>query len=365
MESNVISKDLTVVIKPTRNCNLRCRYCSVGDPDSRTLTEAEVEQVIKKIVTRDSVSYTKFIWHGGEPLLAGLNFYRRITEIQKPLLEQGFEIRNVVQTNGTLITDDWAKFFKLNNFGVGLSVDGPKEINDRTRVFSKNKGAFVAIKKGAQILEENGVEYGYLAVISQHNVAEVEEIIDFMHSENKRYKLVAVSPIGRAAEAYQSIMPAGNSYAFSQKKLLSRWLKEGHFTDRSALWKYIVPVLTGTPIECVFFKNCQASFIGVDSNADVFPCGRFCGGNNYRYGNLISDDFSSIWNHPARIELTKRSEILTKCHRCKFFSICHGGCPLQGILNGGSQKEDYNCSQYFEIFSAIEEEILKAGGLNA
>jgi uncharacterized protein len=356
--------DLTVVIKPTRDCNLRCKYCSVGDPESEYMTKEIAQSAIEKIVGRADKGFTKFIWHGGEPLLMGIYFYKHVLDVQRPLRKTGHDICNVAQTNGTLINKDWAEFFKENHFGVGLSIDGPGEINDATRVFKKNVGAFEAIQRGAKILDEHGVEYGYLTVISKHNVERIDEIIDFMKAQQKRFKLVAVAPIGRAADAQGDIMIDRDNYSDSQIRLLDRWLKSGNEFERSALWKYIVPVLTGSPIECMFQENCQDGFIGVDSNGDVYPCGRFCGGGEFLYGNIVTDSFESIWNHPTRIALTQRSANLLegKCGACNYVSICNGGCPLQGYLNGGINKPDYNCRQYFKIFRAIESRIRQEVG---
>lgn len=359
-----MDQPLTVVIKPTRDCNLRCKYCSVGDPDSNYMTKEIAKASIEKIVMRSPNNDTKFIWHGGEPLLAGIDFYKYIMEVQNPIRKKGYRINNVIQTNGTLITDKWAEFFKENYFGVGLSIDGPKEINNLTRVFEGNKGAFDSIQKGAQILDKHRVDYGYLTVISRHNVQHIDKIIDFMVSQGKRFKLVAVSPIGRAAKAFDDIMIEGNNFSDSQIRLFERWLEEGDIGERSALWKYVVPVLTGTPIECIFHKDCQQSFIGVDSNGDVYPCGRFCGGNEFKYGNIVQNSFEEIWNNPIRVSLTQRAENLpASCQKCSYQTQCNGGCPLQGYLNGGIDKPDYNCGQYHRIFSKIKKTIIKEAGL--
>tara|TARA_Y100000310_G_C20654518_1_gene801289 strand:- start:1216 stop:2217 length:1002 start_codon:yes stop_codon:yes gene_type:complete len=332
------------------------------------MTEEIAEHAIEKIVTRSPKSTTKFIWHGGEPLLLGTDFYKHILQVQKPLRTKGVRISNVAQSNGTLITEEWAKFFKGNNFGVGLSIDGPKEVNDRTRVFSQDNGAFEAIQKGARILDEHDVNYGYLAVVSRHNVDSIDAIINFMQEQKKRFKLVAVAPIGRAAKAVDDIMIEGNSFSDSQIRLFNRWMDEGDIYARSALWKYLVPVLTGSPIECIFYQDCQQSFIGVDSNGDVYPCGRFCGGNELRYGNLVKESFEDIWNHPARLALTKRSENLPdKCQKnCDYISIYNGGCPLQGSLSeedGDINSADYNCGQYKRIFQAMHDRVCKEAGV--
>src|SRR3989344_8315205 len=140
-----MEKPLTVIIKPTRDCNLRCKYCSVGDPDSTYMSEEIARESIEKIAKRYPGSNTKFIWHGGEPLLPGLEFYRRIIKIEEPLRQEGYVISNIIQTNGSLINQEWAYFFKQHNFGVGSSIDGPEEINNRTRVFEGGTGAFRSI----------------------------------------------------------------------------------------------------------------------------------------------------------------------------------------------------------------------------
>lgn len=363
MEIIAIKMDnsLTVVIKPTRDCNLRCKYCSVGEPDSIYMSPEIAKASIEKIVLRsEEKNFTKFIWHGGEPLLLGIDFYKKIIEIERPLRKEGYNIKNVVQTNGTLITDEWAKFLRENYFGVGLSIDGPKEINDLTRVFDKNIGSFEAIQQGTKRLEKQGVEYGYLTVISKYNVSRTDEIIDFMVQQGKRFKLVAVSPIGRAAKAIEDIMMEGDHFSDSQIKLFERWMNKGNLCERSALWKYAVPVLTGDPIECLFQEDCQKSFIGVDSNGDVYPCGRFCGGDKFKYGNIGVDSFEDIWNNPLRLALKERSKNLPQsCQKCQNKQICNGGCPLQGHLNGGIDREDYNCGQYKRIFNHIRKRILQ------
>jgi uncharacterized protein len=355
-----MEKPLTVVIKPTRDCNLRCKYCSVGDPDSSYMTEEIVESTIEKIANRIDECETKFIWHGGEPLLSGIKFYEHVLRVQKPLIKKGQRIRNTIQTNGTLINDKWAEFFKNNNFGVGLSIDGPKNVNDKTRVFEGNIGAFESIERGSKILSKHKVNHGYLAVISRHNVDKIDEIIDFMKDNKKTYKLVGISPIGRAAEAMDSLMMEEGNFSASQIRLFNRWMAEGDGSQKSALWKYVVPVLTGEPIECLFYRDCQQSFIGVDSNGDVYPCGRFCGSGEFMYGNIVKNSFKDIWNNPLRLKMTKRHKNLEEdCQECNHNEICGGGCPMQGYLNGGIYKKDYNCGEYKKIFSAIETRIRK------
>lgn len=360
-----MANELTVVFKPTRDCNLRCEYCSVGDPTKQYLSREKAGVIVEKIVKRNSGSNTKFIWHGGEPLLAGLSFYEHIVQIQKPLRKNGNRVINVVQTNGTLINDDWAEFFKENNFGVGLSIDGPEKINNLTRVFNRNVGAFKQIQKGSEILKAHGVSHGYLVVVSRYNVEHINQIIDFMKEEKKTFKLVAVSPIGRASDATKKLMIEGDNFSMSQLKLFERWLKEGDEIMRSALWKYIVPVLTGVPIECIFSKNCQEEYLGVDCNGDAYPCGRFCGSKQFLFGNLLKQSFKEIWEHPSRIKLVKRPKNLKNCRKCRYFNICNGGCPMQALCgNGDIYREDYNCRQYYKIFSEMEKVIKKECGLS-
>lgn len=359
-----MGEQLTVVIKPTRDCNLSCTYCSVGDPDKAYMTEEVVEQVVNKIVKREEKSYTKFIWHGGEPLLAGIDFYKNVVDLQTPLRREGYRVVNVVQTNGTLINDAWADFFKEQRFGVGLSIDGPKEVNNRTRIFKKEVGAFEAIQRGAGALERKGVDFGYLVVISKQNVGSIDKIIDFMKEQKRSYKLVAVAPIGRACRNQGDLMPEQNDFSESQLHLFNRWMNEGDPTQRAALWKYVVPVLTGVPIECIFQKDCQGSFIGVDSNGDAYPCGRFCGSNEYKYGNFNTNSFEEIWNNPLRVKISDRHKSLPQgCKSCDYVSICNGGCPLQALIAGGLEEKDYNCSQYKRIFQGIESRIVKESGL--
>ncbi len=357
---------ITVVIKPTRNCNLRCKYCSVGEPNSSRLRVDEAKIIVDKIVRREPKSRTKFIWHGGEPLLMGIEFYKEIVAFQADLRAAGYRISNCVQTNGTLINNEWADFFRKHDFGVGLSIDGPKEINDLTRIFGKGIGAFDKIQSGTRVLDAHGIKYGFLVVISQYNATRIDEIIDFMKENKMRFKLVAVSPIGRASEAKDEIMMTGDTFSESQLRLFQRWLDEGDDGQRAALWKYMVPVLTGEPVECIFLEDCQQGFIGVDSSGDAYPCGRFCGGKQFLFGNLLTDSFEQVWDSEARLKLVSRAaNPPEQCQGCDYRRICNGGCPLQGLLSGGLDQPDYNCEQYRRIFGTMEQKIKNLCGIQA
>jgi uncharacterized protein len=326
------------------------------------MTREVAKSSIEKIVRRCANSKTTFIWHGGEPMLMGLDFYRYVMEITAELRKEGFEIENSIQTNGTLITDEWARFFKENDFHVGISLDGPQLITDKTRMLANGKGAFNRIAEGAEVLRRNGVKFGYLGVVTKHSVEAMDELIDFCAAQERGVKLNPIECIGRASENDALVM--GDEFFEVMKKVFEKWLAEGGKNFEKTLYRFLMPLLTGRPSECIFHKTCQDSFIGVDFNGDTYPCGRFCGMPDFKYGNLLENSWEEIATHPQRQALLKRNEVLEEgCQKCRYKEICNGGCAQTAILNNDIRLKDPNCREYYRIFSYIEERIKQESGI--
>jgi len=164
---NTSNHSLTVIIKVISACNLACRYCDADIYSNRQLSLDTISQIIKKAL--DYADRVEFIWHGGELLLMGIQFYEKVIELQKRYKREGQTIINSLQTNGTLINQEWVDFFKANDFHVGVSLDGPPEVHNANRIFKSGQGSFEQVMRGIGLLKENGVNFGVVAVITKEN----------------------------------------------------------------------------------------------------------------------------------------------------------------------------------------------------
>ncbi|MFH1585461.1 MAG: radical SAM protein [archaeon] len=352
---------LSAIVQTTEDCNLRCRYCSVsaGELNKKDSMNAEILQnVIEKLVMRTPKRATKFIWHGGEPLLAGLGFYQQAVDIQEGLRNEGYKIDNSIQTNGILINDKWAEFFKKNNFRIGISLDGPKEVNDKNRIFPNGRGTYEAIKKGSRTLDKHGIKHDYLGVLSCFDKEIQKRLIALIDYEKKGFKLNVVNPIGRASTE-PDFKLSGTEHSEFFIELFENWIQgKGKGYLMPIARKYLEPVLTNKPHECTYLEDCQQSMIGVAPNGDVYPCARFTNFKEFCYGNIVVNSLDEILSHPKRIALTKRSENLDrKCGVCDHSQICNGGCPVNAYQTGDLNNADYECSQHKKIFSHIKSRI--------
>lgn len=357
---------LTVIIKPTSDCNLRCKYCYVGEPIKSLMNIEAARVIMKKIIERLSDSDTAFIWHGGEPMLAGLDFYRQVAEFCREMRKRGYEISNSIQTNGTLITESWADFFKEESFSVSLSIDGPQEVHDIMRIDASNKGSFSDVQRGIEILNRKGVKFGSVAVLSGSTARFTKQIISFMQEEGISFKLNSLDRVGRARYSAEDLSLEKGDYARSQIEIFDRWMETGEENLREAVMRFIKPLLTGSPKECGQLTSCQNSFLGVDFDGSVYPCGRFCGNKHFRYGNIVEDTFMTIWKSPLRDKLT-HSKLPGKCESCSYTEICNAGCPCERWLSEIDVEDettghfDSECHEHRKIFNhisgVIEQEI--------
>ena len=157
-----VKRSLSLIMKVVSTCNLACRYCDADIYSNRRMSLDTLSQVITKAL--NYADYVEFIWHGGEPLLMGIQFHEKAVELQKRYKREGQTIVNTLQTNGTLISQEWVDFFKANDFHVGVSLDGAPEVQNANRIFRNGQGSFEQVMRGVRLLRENGVEFGVLEI---------------------------------------------------------------------------------------------------------------------------------------------------------------------------------------------------------
>lgn len=345
-----------LMLKPAGSlCNLDCSYCYYldkaeiyGGKEPRMSVD-DLERYVKAYMESCEADRVTFNWHGGEPLVLGLDFYRKAVEFQKRYAG-GKTVCNTLQTNGTLLTDQWAQFLSSQQFLVGVSVDGPREIHDR---FRKDKGGFPTFERvitGIRRLYDAGAEYNLMATISSAGEGHGLEVYQFLKGLGSRF--IQFSPVvehvkyplrnGKpdkharprivdpkeegAVLAPWSVSPLGFGKFLCD--IFDWWIRHdvgeyfvNFFDCTLANWCGVPP---GT---CSFAETCGGNAI-VEHNGDVYCCDHFVY-PAYKLGNLYEDSLTGMMTgaKQTRFGIDKRNSLPRKCQRCDLFHLCHGGCP--------------------------------------
>lgn len=355
---------MNIILKPTYACNLRCRYCYLNNDTKAHIERFDVD-FAQKFVLQLKELYKdcphrkiNFIWHGGEPLLWGIDNYRTIFSfMQKELV--GYNYRNSIQTNLTLINDSYIDLFVEYNVHVGFSLDGPQEIHDCQRVDINGNGSFDTIMDNLQLCRKKGLSLGCIVVGTKKHIGNIPKLYEFMANNNLSFKF---NPIFNSGEAKNNDDEYGitiDEYADMAIELFDLWYNDKqHHIVESNFVEIASNLATGKPGGCLFGKNCQDNFFAISPVGDVVPCGRFCDTDSrqYAYGNLYKESLSEILPRIKTSQIYQRASYIEKsdCGKCRFFPICHGGCLHDGFLTSGDFKsKSFLCSAYKRIFAHI------------
>ncbi|ALC91416.1 anaerobic sulfatase maturase [Bacillus sp. FJAT-18017] len=342
-------------------CNLACDYCyysRCGGKPGRIdrIDDAVLEKFIKEYMELSN-GVAKFAWQGGEPLLAGLDFFERIVELQAKYAPPNTMISNSLQTNGTLINDEWARFLKQYNFLVGVSLDGPKEINDSRRVTGSGAGSYDRVMRGIASLRNYDVDFNILTVILEGNVTEARELMEFYKQEKFSFVQFIPGMDFRAQETDAKgeylITPA--EYGNFLCEAFDVWYNDGEPVTSVRFFDNMLNVYVHREAElCIHRKSCPKTLI-LEQNGDAYPCDFFIN-DKYKLGNVGSDNLTDILNSPLYDEFLKLKPNLPKqCLSCKYINLCHGGCPRNRTWSFGEDETlvdvDYFCQSYKQIYS--------------
>lgn len=360
---------MTIIIKPTFNCNFRCSYCYLTNgvkSDAMMMKYEVAENLISQVIAlchKKSRKTLTLIWHGGEPLLWGIENYRRIFEFAEEYCE-GVRIRQCMQTNLSLIDAEYIELFKEYKVKVGFSLDGTKSINDLQRRTINGEGTFDIIMDKVAICRAAGLDIGCILVGSRNFVGHIAEVYDFLCANNLNFKFNPLFNAGEAVNAGASIAISPEEYAEMAIELFNLWyydkehtLKETTFIDIASYFVSKTKKSRG----CMFATNCQDSFMAVSPSGEIFPCGRFCETDTrYSYGNINNENLDTIVSNIRKSEIYAHSKHIenSSCAKCKYFQLCHGGCLHDGFLkNEDFKSKSFLCSAYKRIFSHIEQRV--------
>ena len=346
---------LSIMIKPASStCNMRCRYCFYHDvTDSRQvknfgiMSESTADELIKKAFAFANGESVAFAFQGGEPLFAGLSYFKHFVESVKKYNAKNSTVFYGLQTNGTLVTDEWAKFFKANNFLIGLSLDGDFK-NNRFRMKDDGNNSYFEITETANILKANKVDFNILTVLTGSCADHIEEI--YRHFTNNGFKYLQFIPCLRpfgSKEENELYMTPGQ-YADFLIRGFNMYVKDYVRHDYTSVRYFdnLVHLYLGNPTEqCGMCGHCMHQFV-VEGNGNVYPCDFYCT-DEWLLGNINERAFNELANCPKAIDFIKESlAVPEKCKGCKYYPLCRGGgCKRT------REDRDY-CEAYKAFFSA-------------
>jgi len=349
----------SLLIKPVSAvCNLDCVYCFYLDREAdpykelpgRRMTFDTLERLVDSYLFY-SYPHSVFAFQGGEPTLAGLRFYERLVDYQKKFGRNAQNVSNALQTNGILIDDDWCALFREYNWLVGVSMDGPEEVNDRYRLDRQGRGTWRKVMQGIETLQRNKVEFNILCVLSRANVESPGEIYRFFRKlEIDHIQYIPLAEFdGEGKPLPFTITP--HQYGRFLCETFDLWWPERRCV-RIRFFDNLAEALAGQkPGSCTLHETCD-SYVVVEYNGDVFPCDFFVE-KNWKLGNVALDSWSEIARRQRRYSFASKKAIgHPECRVCEYQSVCHGGCPkFRHAPRHSFDDLDYFCTAYRMFFA--------------
>ncbi len=332
---------ISLIVKATRLCNLRCTYCHDWRVGRDQVMPFDVMLPLIARTLQDPAHHAvEFIWHGGETTLLPLSFYEKAIFLQSQFRRDGQVVRNIIQTNGTRLTEEWISFFRANQFAVGISLDGPPELNDRVRVHRSGRGSFSAIARGINLLREGGVAFSALMVIDEEALETgPDRIFDYLLTSGvKSVSFLAAKPLNQPHAAPGTpiahyVDPARMNVFLS--RLYDRWIREGsdsmHIREFDSLGARIRGDRAQT---CTLLGNCIGQYFLVEPDGTVAHCDLFDGDDHYTLGSILHEDFSAIRRRLRLESLSAGWEAdRNRMSACPEFTVCQGWCPHENYVS--------------------------------
>ena len=372
------AKPLYVMLKPAgAHCNLACKYCYYLEKNNlyqnshrHLMSDETLEQFTREYIEAQTMPQVLFTWHGGEPLMRSIDFYKKALALQKKYAH-GKQIDNVIQTNGTLLTDEWSEFFAQNHWLVGISIDGPQEYHDHYRVTPAGKPSWEKVMQGISLLKKHRVEWNAMAVVNAYNAEHPLEFYHFFRDNGCQY--LQFTPIverltehedGRtlASLADDREIPLADASVTPQQwgnflcTIFDDWVRHDVgktfveiFDCTLANWMGVLPGI------CAYSKECGHAGV-MEHNGDVYSCDHFVF-PEYKLGNIREQSLiDMLYGEKQQVfSRLKHTSLPRQCKECDMEFACHGECPKNRFEKDkyGEPGLNYLCQGYYQYYTHV------------
>ena len=376
--ANPFAKPLYVMLKPAgAHCNLACKYCYYLEKNKlyptaqrHLMSDEMLEQFTREYIEAQTMNQVLFTWHGGEPLLRSIDFYRKALSLQQKYAG-GRRIDNVIQTNGTLLTDEWCEFFAQNHWLVGISIDGPQPYHDHYRLTAAGKPSWKKVMQGIKLLKKHGVEWNAMAVVNAYNANHPMEFYRFFKENGCQFlqftpiverqtrhedgrTLASLADKDEISLSEASVAP--EQWGYFLCAIFDEWVRKDVgkifveiFDCTLANWMGISPGI------CAYSKECGHAGV-MEHNGDVYSCDHFVF-PEYKLGNIR--DHSLIYmlygEQQQEFSRLKHSSLPRQCKECDMEFACHGECPKNRFMKDkyGDSGLNYLCPGYYHYYQHV------------
>ena len=372
------AKPLYVMLKPAgAHCNLACKYCYYLEKSHlyqnslrHLMSDEMLEQFTREYIEAQTMPQVLFTWHGGEPLMRSIDFYKKALALQKKYAH-GKQIDNVIQTNGTLLTDEWCEFFAQNHWLVGISIDGPQEYHDHYRVTPAGKPSWEKVMQGISLLKKHRVEWNAMAVVNAYNAEHPLEFYHFFRDNGCQY--LQFTPIverltehedGRtlASLADNREIPLADASVTPEQwgnflcTIFDDWVRHDVgktfveiFDCTLANWMGVLPGI------CAYSRECGHAGV-MEHNGDVYSCDHFVF-PEYKLGNIKNQSLIDMLygEKQQAFSRLKHTSLPRQCKECDMEFACHGECPKNRFEKDkyGEPGLNYLCQGYYQYYSHV------------
>ena len=376
--ANPFAKPLYVMLKPAgAHCNLACKYCYYLEKNKlyptaqrHLMSDEMLEQFTREYIEAQTMSQMLFTWHGGEPLLRSIDFYRKALSLQQKYAG-GRRIDNVIQTNGTLLTDEWCEFFAQNHWLVGISIDGPQPDHDHYRLTAAGKPSWQKVMQGIKLLKKHGVEWNAMAVVNAYNVNHPLEFYRFFKENGCQFlqftpiverqtrhedgrTLASLADKDEISLSEASVAP--EQWGYFLCAIFDEWVRKDVgkifveiFDCTLANWMGISPGI------CAYSKECGHAGV-MEHNGDVYSCDHFVF-PEYKLGNIRDHSLIDMLYGEQQQEFSrlKHSSLPRQCKECDMEFACHGECPKNRFMKDkyGDSGLNYLCPGYYHYYQHV------------
>jgi uncharacterized protein len=360
-----------VLAKPTGAiCNLACSYCFFLDKellyegDRFRMSDQMQETYIRSLIDMHRTPEVTVAWQGGEPTLMGIGFFRRAIELERTHAKPGMTFLNTIQTNGTLLTDEWCEFFAENDFLVGISIDGPQALHDAYRVDKRGEGTFDEVVRGLRLLQQHGVEYNVLTTVNRINSRYPLDVYRFLRDEAGATWMQFIPVVERVDQngepadlrgsfvSERSVLP--EDFGAFLTAVFDEWVRRDVGTVfvqtfEAAARKWAGMEQSGM---CVFNETCGLG-LALEHNGDLYSCDHFVD-PEFRLGNITEASIDDLVSGRRQYDFgrAKRDSLPRYCRECDVRFACNGECPKNRFTTtpDGEPGLNYLCAGYKQFF---------------